>query len=34
MNNYLENKLCKFTPLFDINYNKKVNILSACFLRC
>lgn len=28
---YLENKLCKFTPLFDINYNKKVNMLSACF---
>ncbi len=28
---YLENKLCKFTPLFDIDYNKKVNMLSACF---
>lgn len=28
---YLENKLCKFTPLFKIDYNKKINILSACF---
>lgn len=30
---YLINDLCKFTPLFDIDYNKKVNIFSACFFK-
>ena len=31
--NYLQNDLCKFTPLFDIDYNKKVNIFSTCFFK-
>ncbi len=30
---YLINDLCKFTPLFDIDFNKKVNIFSACFFK-
>ena len=30
---YLQNNLCKFTPLFDIDYNKKVNIFSTCFFK-
>jgi hypothetical protein len=30
---YLENKLCNFTPLFDIDYSKKVNLFCACFFK-
>lgn len=30
---YLENNICDFELLFDINYNKKVNILSTCFFK-
>jgi hypothetical protein len=27
---YLKNKFCKLTPLFDIDYTKKTNFLSTC----
>lgn len=30
---YLENSICEFELLFDIDYNKKTNILSACFFK-
>ena len=30
---YLKNSICKFTPLFDINYEKKTNIISCCFFK-
>lgn len=30
---YLENSICDFELLFDIDYNKKVNILSTCFFK-
>lgn len=30
---YLENNICKFTPLFKIDYNNKKNILSCCFFK-
>lgn len=30
---YLENNICDFELLFDIDYNKKVNILSTCFFK-
>lgn len=30
---YLKNDICKFTPLFNIDYNKKINILSCCFFK-
>jgi hypothetical protein len=30
---YLSNNICKFTPLFNINYNKKQNIISTCFFK-
>jgi hypothetical protein len=30
---YLENNICDFEILFDIDYNKKVNILSTCFFK-
>lgn len=30
---YLKNEICKFTPLFDIDYSKKHNIMSACFFK-
>lgn len=30
---YLKNNICKFTPLFKINYNIKKNILSTCFFK-
>jgi hypothetical protein len=30
---YLKNNICKFTPLFKINYGTKKNILSACFFK-
>ena len=31
--NYLENNICKLTPLFDIDFNKKINIISTCFFK-
>ncbi len=30
---YLKNNICKFTPLFPIDYNKKVDIFSTCFFK-
>lgn len=30
---YLKNNICKFTPLFKIDYDKKINILSSCFFK-
>lgn len=30
---YLKNDICKFTPLFDIDYSKKKNIFSAVFFK-
>ena len=30
---YLENPICKFTPLFDINYSIKKNIISCSFFK-
>jgi hypothetical protein len=33
MTQYLENKICKFTPLFDIDYTKKQNIISISFFK-
>ena len=30
---YLKNPICNFTPLFPIDYNKKQNIISACFFK-
>lgn len=27
---YLKNKICKLTPLFDIDYSKKTNFISTC----
>lgn len=30
---YLKNSLCDLQPLFDINYNKKINIISCCFFK-
>lgn len=30
---YLENDVCDFELLFNIDYNKKVNILSTCFFK-
>lgn len=30
---YLENDICKFTPLFKIDYNVKINIMSACLFK-
>lgn len=32
-NEYLKNPICDFEPLFDINYNKKINIVSTCFFK-
>lgn len=31
--NYLDNTVCKFTPLFKINYGIKQNILSCCLFK-
>ena len=31
--NYLENSICTFKPLFDIDYTKKKNIISTVFFR-
>jgi len=31
--NYLENSLCKFTPLFKINYKIKKNLISCSFFK-
>ena len=33
MKEYLKNSICKFTPLFKIDYNKKKNIISASFFK-
>lgn len=33
MTNYLENSICEFTPLFDIDYTKKKNIISCSFFK-
>jgi hypothetical protein len=30
---YLKNNICKFTPLFPIDYNKKINMFSSCFFK-
>tara|TARA_B110000037_G_scaffold218373_1_gene281248 strand:+ start:2131 stop:2493 length:363 start_codon:yes stop_codon:yes gene_type:complete len=30
---YLKNDICKFKPLFKIDYNNKKNIFSACFFK-
>jgi hypothetical protein len=30
---YLENDICKFTPLFDIDYKVKKDIISMCFFK-
>lgn len=30
---YLVNDICEFTPLFDIDYSKKVNIISSVFFK-
>lgn len=30
---YLSNPICRFTPLFEINYNIKQNIISACLFK-
>jgi hypothetical protein len=30
---YLENKICKFTPLFKIDYSKKINIISTVLFK-
>jgi hypothetical protein len=32
MTTYLENEICDFEPLFKIDYNQKINILTTCFL--
>jgi hypothetical protein len=31
--NYLQNKICKFIPLFEFNPNIKKNIISSCFFK-
>jgi len=31
--NYLKNNICKFTPLFKINYNIKKNLICCCFFK-
>lgn len=33
MTKYLENNICEFETLFDIDYSKKVNILTTCFFK-
>jgi hypothetical protein len=33
MKEYLKNNICNFTPLFDIDYKKKKNIISCCFFK-
>lgn len=33
MTDYLKNNICKFTPLFEVNTNKKKNLLSAVFFK-
>ncbi len=33
MTNYLENSICEFTPLFDIDYTNKKNIISCSFFK-
>jgi hypothetical protein len=30
---YLENQICKFTPLFEIDYSKKINIISTVLFK-
>ena len=30
---YLKNTICNFTPLFDINYENEINIISASFFK-
>ena len=30
---YLENNICEFETLFEIDYNKKINILTTCFFK-
>lgn len=30
---YLKNNICNFTPLFNINYNKKINIISCSLFK-
>jgi hypothetical protein len=30
---YLENPICDFTPLFNIDYRRRQNIVSACFFK-
>lgn len=33
MKKYLENPICNFTPLFEIDYTEKKNIISCCFFK-
>jgi hypothetical protein len=33
MPQYLENEICKFTPLFEIDYSKKINIISTVLFK-
>ena len=33
MSQYLENEICKFTPLFEIDYSKKINIISTVLFK-
>ena len=33
MPQYLENNICKFKPLFEIDYSKKINIVSTVFFK-
>ena len=33
MYKYLENNICKFTPLFKIDFSKKTNILSLSLFK-
>ena len=33
MSQYLENEICKFTPLFKIDYSKKINIISTVLFK-
>ena len=33
MPKYLENEICKFTPLFEIDYSKKINIISTVLFK-
>ena len=33
MPQYLENEICKFTPLFEVDYSKKINIISTVLFK-